>query len=104
MKAAREAWFEGQTDLDPERLIFIDESGLSTKMARLRGWAPEGERCHAAIPHGCQADPVRSQTVDRSNAAKLANICMTIRPLAIAGFRRPFSIFSPVLLHSRPLI
>jgi len=33
-------------------LIFIDESGLSTKMARLRGWAPRGQRCVAAIPHG----------------------------------------------------
>ena len=52
MKAAREDWYEGQSDLDPERLIFIDESGLSTKMARLRGWAPKGERCRAAIPHG----------------------------------------------------
>ena len=52
MKAARENWFDGQPDLDPERLIFIDESGLSTKMARLRGWAPKGERCRAAIPHG----------------------------------------------------
>ena len=52
MKAAREAWFDGQTDLQPERLIFVDESGLSTKMARLRGWAPKGERCRAAIPHG----------------------------------------------------
>jgi transposase len=52
VKAARESWFDGQADLDPERLIFIDESGLSTKMARLRGWAPEGKRCRAAIPHG----------------------------------------------------
>jgi transposase len=52
VKAARENWFAGQDDLDPERLIFIDESGLSTKMARLRGWAPKGERCRAAIPHG----------------------------------------------------
>lgn len=52
MKAAREDWFEGQTELDPERLIFVDESGLSTKMARLRGWAPKGERCRAAVPHG----------------------------------------------------
>ena len=52
MRAARKAWTENQANLDPERLIFIDESGLSTKMARLRGWAPEGERCHAAIPHG----------------------------------------------------
>lgn len=52
VKAARENWVEGQDDLDPEHLIFIDESGLSTKMARLRGWAPKGERCCAAIPHG----------------------------------------------------
>jgi DDE superfamily endonuclease len=52
VKAARENWLDGQDDLDPERLIFIDESGLSTKMARLRGWAPKGERCRAAIPHG----------------------------------------------------
>ncbi len=52
MKAAREAWFDSQIDLDPERLLFVDESGLSTKMARLRGWAPKGERCRAAIPHG----------------------------------------------------
>lgn len=52
MKAARETWAAGQGDLAPERLVFIDESGLSTNMARLRGWAPEGERCRAAIPHG----------------------------------------------------
>jgi transposase len=52
VKAARQAWFAGQAALDGERLIFIDESGLSTKMARLRGWAPKGERCRAAIPHG----------------------------------------------------
>ena len=52
MKAAREDWFEGQTELEPERLIFVDESGLSTKMARLRGWAPKAERYRAAVPHG----------------------------------------------------
>ncbi len=52
MKAARVEWYEGQPDLEPERLIFIDESGLSTKMARLRGWAPRGKRCRASFPHG----------------------------------------------------
>ena len=52
MKAAREAWFEGQLDLDPEKLVFIDETGATTKMARLRGRATRGERCKAAIPHG----------------------------------------------------
>jgi transposase len=48
----RRAWFEGQLDLDPARLVFIDETGLSTKMARLRGRAPRGERCRAGVPHG----------------------------------------------------
>jgi transposase len=54
VKAAREAWLERErkNELAPERLIFIDESGLSTKMARLRGWAAKGRRCRAAIPHG----------------------------------------------------
>ena len=48
----RQAWFDGQLDLDPQKLIFIDETGLSTKMARLRGRAIRGERCRAGVPHG----------------------------------------------------
>ena len=52
MKAARRAWFEGQIDLHPEKLLFIDETGATTKMARLRGRAPRGERCRASVPHG----------------------------------------------------
>ena len=43
---------DDQPEFDPQSLVFIDESGLSTKMARLRGWAPKGQRCRAAIPHG----------------------------------------------------
>jgi transposase len=52
VKAARQAWFDGQTDLNPEKLVFIDETGATTKMARLRGRAPRGERCRASVPHG----------------------------------------------------
>lgn len=36
----------------PERLVFIDETGASTKMARRYGRAPRGERCRAPVPHG----------------------------------------------------
>jgi transposase len=50
--ARRQTWFDGQPDLDPERLVFIDETGASTKMARLRGRAPRGQRCRASVPHG----------------------------------------------------
>lgn len=39
-------------ELEPERLIFLDECGTNTKMARLYGRSKRGERCRAAIPHG----------------------------------------------------
>ncbi len=48
----RQAWFEAQPDLDPERLVFIDETGASTKMARRYGRAARGTRCRAPVPHG----------------------------------------------------
>ena len=48
----RPAWFDSQPDLDPERLVFIDETWASTNMARLRGRAPRGERLRTGIPHG----------------------------------------------------
>jgi transposase len=50
--AARTAWVDNQPQLDPERLVFIDETGTSTNMARLRGRAPRGERLVAKVPHG----------------------------------------------------
>jgi transposase len=33
-------------------LVFIDETGLNTKMARHYGRCPLGQRCLGAIPHG----------------------------------------------------
>lgn len=52
MKAARDAWFEGQDALEVGRLFFIDECGTNTKMARARGRSRRGSRCRAPIPHG----------------------------------------------------
>ena len=48
----RQAWFDAQPDLDPRHLVFIDETGASTKMARLRGRAPRGQRCRMACRTG----------------------------------------------------
>ena len=36
---------------NPKRLVFIDETGASTKMARRYGRSPRGERCRAPVPH-----------------------------------------------------
>lgn len=52
MQAARRAWIEAQPALDITTLVFLDETGASTNMARARGRAPQGERCIAAVPHG----------------------------------------------------
>ena len=47
----REDWFEGQLDLDPQRLVFIDETWASTNMARRYGRAPRGQRLRMSVPH-----------------------------------------------------
>ncbi len=52
MLRRRQDWFEAQPDLEPERLVFIDETGASTKMARRYGRSRRGERCRASVPHG----------------------------------------------------
>jgi transposase len=49
---ARAAWQAGQLALDPARLVFIDETGTSTNMARLRGRAKRGRRVVGHVPWG----------------------------------------------------
>jgi len=41
----RQSWFEGQIDLDPQRLVFIDETWTATNMARSHSRSPKGELC-----------------------------------------------------------
>jgi len=45
-------WAQDQAKLAPDRLVFIDETGTSTNMTRLRGRAPRGERLIGKVPHG----------------------------------------------------
>jgi transposase len=50
--ARRRLWRAAQPFVDPERLVFLDETGVNTKMTRLYGWAPVGERCRDSAPFG----------------------------------------------------
>ena len=52
MRAARLAWFEAQLELDPERLVFVDETAAATNMVRRYARAPRGQRCRIAVPQG----------------------------------------------------
>ena len=48
----RAQWTKYQGRIEPERLVFIDETWTKTNMAPLRGWAPRGARLIAKVPHG----------------------------------------------------
>jgi len=50
--AARERWKAGQADLDPAKLVFVDETGANTKMVRHYGRAPKGKRVLDKQPWG----------------------------------------------------
>jgi transposase len=49
---ARDEWRASQPDLNPEHLVFIDETWAKTNMVRLYGRALRGQRLVAALPHG----------------------------------------------------
>lgn len=48
----RERWRRHQHKIDPERLVFIDETWAKTNMTRLRGWCKIGRPLVANAPGG----------------------------------------------------
>ena len=52
MAIARALWRAAQGGLDVTRLAFVDETGTTTSMARLRGWGCRGEPLIGKAPHG----------------------------------------------------
>ena len=53
MKQKREDWRECLPGLDLNKLVFFDESGVNTMMARLHGRCLEGKRLIDSAPAGC---------------------------------------------------
>ncbi len=55
IRAERRFWInrrQPRMRLEPHRLVFVDETSVTTKMTRLRGRAQRGERLHAHAPFG----------------------------------------------------
>jgi transposase len=52
VKEQRDSWRESQPWMDPSRLVFVDETGATTAMARRYGRAPRGQRLVEPLPHG----------------------------------------------------
>jgi hypothetical protein len=59
----RQDWFDGQSDLEPERLIFITGTWTATIMARSHGNRAKAERSQMGFPcdhrhvQGCLGTP-----------------------------------------------
>src|SRR5215475_2958037 len=52
VKRARRDWIRQQGFLDTTRLVFIDETAITTNMVRVRGRCPRGERLVSHVPQG----------------------------------------------------
>ncbi len=50
VQARRDPFQQQLTGLDPQRLVFVDETGATTDMTRRYGRAPRGERVVGAVP------------------------------------------------------
>lgn len=49
---ARTAWKDSQSQLDPTKLVFLDETGANTKMTRTHGRCSRGKRLVCKTPWG----------------------------------------------------
>lgn len=54
VQAQRQAFQEKLAPVDPDHLVFVDETGANTGMTRTHGRAPQGQRVKAAAPGSWQ--------------------------------------------------
>ena len=73
---ARRRWIREQGWLDTTRLVFIDETAITTNMVRLNGWSSCGERLVADAPLG------RRETVTLIAGLRRTGI---VAPMVIKG-------------------
>ena len=75
----RRRWRREQRKLDPKRLVFIDETAISTGMTRRGGRCPRGERLVCKVPFGSwqTVTMVAALRHDRVTAPMLLNGPMT---------------------------
>jgi transposase len=71
----RRVFQEKLAAVDPDHLVFVDETGATTAMSRTHGRAPQGERVPAAVPGAWK-------TVTLLTGLRTAGV---VAPLAVAG-------------------
>ncbi|MDP9485696.1 MAG: IS630 family transposase [Actinomycetota bacterium] len=71
---ARGLWRWLASRFDARRLVFVDETGFNTSMARLRARAPRGERAYGKVPRnrGKNQTLIASITLERGMGESVA--------------------------------
>jgi transposase len=98
--ASRVAWRDEAAEIDPKRLVFLDESGFDTRLTRTHARAPRGQRAHGRAPGG------RWQRLTLIGALALDGLCaaMTITGATSTAVFLAFvtQVLIPVLKTMRP--
>jgi transposase len=81
----RRAWHRIVKNLDPRRLVFVDESGATITLARRYGRAPQGERAHGRAPrnHGQNLTLVAGLSLSGLQAPMLLDGAMNSQAFAL---------------------
>ena len=58
MQAKRRRYRAKVGQINPKRLVFVDETGVNTSMTRSHAWAPRGERAGGSVPTSWSATTV----------------------------------------------
>lgn len=76
MRQKRQEWEQCLPGLDLDKLVFFDECGVNTKMARLHGRCPQGQRLIDCAPAG------HYQTLTLMSAVRLEGV---VAPMLLDG-------------------
>ena len=82
VRQCRQAWAGAKAHLGPGRLVFLDETGAKTNMARTHGRAPRGQQATD------ERAPWWLAYLDRHRRADCARRCRPLRPRRAHGPRR----------------
>jgi transposase len=94
---ARDEWRASQGELNPERLVFIDETGAATDMARRHGRCPRGQRLVCSVPWGHWKT---TTFVAALRVGEIAAPCVFDGPMDGSSFRAYVEQFVvPILRH-----
>jgi transposase len=90
-------WQQRQHQIDPKRLVFIDETWAKTNMTPIRGRCPVGQRLVAKVPHG------HRKTLTFVAALRCDGICapcLLDQPINAVSFRTYVEQFLARISHT----